>query len=175
MKSFKISLQSHSRSKTTCLLILKYTREFSPCFGDVWELHPEINLAKNWLIMYNDFILGTWHLAICTEQQLWQKATWMQLPFQNPSYSSRSLEWVITAGELKICFDTLSPRLSFVLVIDFLPHWKNILHLRKQFLTSFVLVCLHLEFFILQSLWWHLREDLLNSLGIVLLTEVDVL
>lgn len=48
------------------------------------------------------------------------------------------------------------------------------MHLKKQFVTSFLVVCLHLGFFIFQSLWWHLGQDLLKGLGTVLLTKVDV-
>lgn len=122
--------------------------------------------------MYNDLILSTWGLMICAEQQPWQKATWMQLLlWESRNYSSRSLELFIILRESKICFGTLFLRLFFILVIEFLPHWKSILHFKKPFATSFLVVCLH---FVFQSLWWHLGRDLIKRFGTVLLTKVDV-
>lgn len=94
------------------------------------------------------------------------------LPVHSPDYFSRALDLFINIEELKICHGILSLRLLFLL--EFLLCWETILNFKKQFMTSFLVVCLHLVSFTCFSLlFWHLRQDLLKVLGTVLLTKVE--
>lgn len=181
----EVGLQSLSRSKISGILIPNDIRikKSSPYFRGVWQLHLETNHAKNSLTICRDLIRIAWpkdlYISTATKTNKQTKITGKKnqllecnLPVHSPDYFSRALDLFINIEELKICHGILSLRLLFLL--EFLLCWETILNFKKQFMTSFLVVCLHLVSFTCFSLlFWHLRQDLLKVLGTVLLTEVE--
>lgn len=114
------------------MLISKYTKSGQPLFLRCQKATPANKSCKKLLIN-----IITLHLAHETWWSVQTKSYIIKppecnFPFQSPNYSNRSLEFFVTRGVLKICFDTLSPWLSCILTVKFLPHWKTILHQRSN-------------------------------------------